>query len=258
MSAPSRDENILEVQGLTKRYGTREVLRGVDLKVTRADVFAIIGPNSCGKSTLLRCLNLLESYQEGRVLLRGQEASVGRPDDYRPGGEERARARRVRQKIGMVFQQFNLFPHLSVIQNVMLAPQKVLGLSKSEAAAVAEQMLRKVNLLDKAPDDPSSLSGGQQQRVAIARTLAMSPDIVLFDEVTSALDPERAREVFESVHRLAEEDGMTMVLVTHDMEFAYGEIPDEVIYMEGGRIRFQGPRRQALASELIPEVFKDR
>src|SRR5262245_47174463 len=192
----STSETILEVQGLRKCYGSRDVLRGIDLRVTRADVFAIIGPNGCGKSTLLRCLNLLENYQEGRVLLRGREASAGRPDDHRPGREDRSRARRVRQKIGMVFQQFNLFPHLSVIQNVMIGPQKVLGLPRAEASAIAEQMLHKVNLLEKAYDDPSSLSGGQQQRVAIARTLAMSPDIVLFDEVTSALDPERAREVF--------------------------------------------------------------
>src|SRR5207248_6116619 len=127
-----------------------------------------------------------------------------------------------------------------------------------EATAIAEKMLRKVGLWEKAFDDPSSLSGGQQQRVAIARTLAMGPDIVLFDEVTSALDPERAKEVFDSVHRLAEEDGMTMVLVTHDMEFAYGDIPDAVIYMEEGRIRFQGRREEALASPLIPDIFKDR
>jgi ABC-type polar amino acid transport system ATPase subunit len=157
-----------------------------------------------------------------------------------------------------VFQQFNLFPHLSVIQNVMIGPQKVLKKSKEESAAIAETALRKVNLWEKALDDPSSLSGGQQQRVAIARTLAMSPDIVLFDEVTSALDPERAKEVFDSIHRLAEEDGMTMVLVTHDMEFAYGEIPDEIIYMEQGRIKFQGPRASALESSLIPDIFKDR
>jgi polar amino acid transport system ATP-binding protein len=252
------DETILEVQGMKKRYGPKEILQGVDLKVTRADVFAIIGPNGCGKSTLLRCLNLLEPYHEGRVLLRGEVASVGRQIDNGLSREEQRQAQQVRRRIGMVFQQFNLFPHMSVMQNVMIGPRKVLGKTSAEAAHIAETMLRKVNLWEKAMDDPASLSGGQQQRVAIARTLAMSPDIVLFDEVTSALDPERAKEVFDAIHRLAEEDGMTMVLVTHDMEFAYGDIPDEVIYMEQGRIRFQGRREPALDSALIPEIFKDR
>ncbi len=251
------DETILEVQGLKKCYGTREVLRGVDLKVTRADVFAIIGPNGCGKSTLLRCLNLLEPYQEGRVLLRGEVASVGRPDNQRPRRDDQRQAQVLRQKVGMVFQQFNLFPHLSVIQNVMIGPRKVLHSTIEEAQAIAEKMLNKVGLGEKAFDDPASLSGGQQQRVAIARTLAMSPDIVLFDEVTSALDPERAREVFDSIDRLADEDGMTMVLVTHDMDFAYGKIPDQVIYLEQGRIVAKGTPDEMRASPLVPDIFKD-
>jgi polar amino acid transport system ATP-binding protein len=253
----NNDETILEVQGLKKRYGDREILRGVDLKVTRADVFAIIGPNGCGKSTLLRCLNLLEPYQEGRVLLRGEVASAGRPDNHRPSRADRDQAQLLRRKVGMVFQQFNLFPHLSVIQNVMIGPRKVLQKSTDEAAGIAEKMLRKVGLWEKAFDDPSSLSGGQQQRVAIARTLAMGPDIVLFDEVTSALDPERAQEVFASIHRLAEEDGMTMVLVTHDMDFAYGKIPDQVIYLEQGQIAAQGTPDEMRASPLVPTIFKD-
>jgi polar amino acid transport system ATP-binding protein len=251
------NETILEVQGLKKRYGEREVLRGVDLKVTRADVFAIIGPNGCGKSTLLRCLNLLEPYQEGRVLLRGEVASVGRPDNHRPSRDDQVQAQRLRRKVGMVFQQFNLFPHLSVMQNVMIGPRKVLGQTMEEASVIAEQMLQKVGLREKAHDDPSSLSGGQQQRVAIARTLAMGPDIVLFDEVTSALDPERAKEVFDSIHRLAEEDGMTMVLVTHDMDFAYGDIPDQVIYMEQGQIAARGTPDEMRASDRVPAIFKD-
>jgi ABC-type polar amino acid transport system ATPase subunit len=233
------DETILEVQGLHKSYGSREVLRGVDLKVTRADVFAIIGPNGCGKSTFLRCLNLLENYQEGRVLLRGELASTGRPDHRAPTREEQRQARRLRRKVGMVFQQINLFPHLSVIQNVMLGPQKVLGKTKSEAAGIAEEVLRKVGLWEKALDDPLSLSGGQQQRVGIARALAMGPDIMLFDEATSALDPVLTHEVLKVIRELAFEDGMTMVLVTHDMDFAR-DIADQVVFMEQGRISVQG------------------
>jgi ABC-type polar amino acid transport system ATPase subunit len=230
---------VLEVQGLRKRYGEHEVLKGIDLKVTAADVFTLIGPNGCGKSTFLRCLNLLESYQEGRVFLRGTEASTGRPDQHHPSREEQRQARRLRQKVGMVFQQINLFPHLSVIQNVMIGPRKVLGKTTTEAETIAELVLKKVGLWEKAKDDPATLSGGQQQRVGIARALAMNPEIMLFDEATSALDPVLTQEVLRVIRRLAEEDGMTMILVTHDLDFAR-DIADQVIFMENGQIGAQG------------------
>jgi ABC-type polar amino acid transport system ATPase subunit len=239
------DETILEVQGMKKSYHDRPILKGIDLKVTRADVFAIIGPNGCGKSTLLRCLNMLEPYQEGRVLLRGQVASEGRLGDRPLSRAEQKQARRLRQKVGMVFQQFNLFPHLSVLQNVMIGPVKVLHKSRDEAQAIAETMLRKVGLWEKHADDPATLSGGQQQRVAIARSLAMNPDIMLFDEVTSALDPVLTHEVFRVIRDLVFTDGMTMILITHDMDFARG-IADRVIFMDDGVIALEGPPEYVL------------
>jgi ABC-type polar amino acid transport system ATPase subunit len=238
LPAAPPDEVILEVKGLKKRFGAHEVLRGIDLTVTRADVFVIIGPNGCGKSTFLRCLNLLENYQEGRVLLRGQEVSAGRPDGHQASAAERRQAQHLRQKIGMVFQQFNLFPHMTVLQNVMCGPLHVLKKPRDEAAAIAENTLRKVGLWEKHPCDPLTLSGGQQQRVAIARALAMSPDLVLFDEATSALDPMLTQEVFKVIRGLVQE-GMTMILITHDMDFAR-DVADRVIFMEQGQIAAQG------------------
>ncbi len=238
-SPPASAEVLLEVQGLKKSYGGHQVLKGIDLTVTRADVFSIIGPNGCGKSTFLRCLNLLENYQEGRVLLRGEVASEGRPEGHHPSRAEEQRSRQLRQKVGMVFQQFNLFPHLSVLQNVLIGPRKVLHRRREEAEAIAEKMLRKVGLLEKAHANPLTLSGGQQQRVAIARALAMDPDIVLFDEATSALDPVLTNEVLRVIKDLVYSDGMTMLLITHDMDFAR-EISDQVLFMEQGRIAVQG------------------
>ncbi|MFN4259982.1 MAG: amino acid ABC transporter ATP-binding protein [Gemmataceae bacterium] len=230
---------ILEIQGLRKRFGQREVLRGIDLSVRPAEVVVLIGPNGCGKSTLLRCLNLLETYQEGQVLLRGAVVSVGRDDNRPLNGAEQRQAQRLRQKVGMVFQQFNLFPHLNVLHNVMAGPRHVLKKPVAEARAIAEHMLHKVGLWEKKADDPLTLSGGQQQRVAIARTLAMNPDVVLFDEATSALDPVLTNEVFRVVRDLAFHDGMTMLLVTHDMNFAR-DIADRVVFLEQGRIGAQG------------------
>jgi ABC-type polar amino acid transport system ATPase subunit len=232
-------ETILEVQGLKKRFGDHHVLQGIDLTVTKADVFVLIGPNGCGKSTLLRCLNLLEPYQEGRVLLRGEVASVGRPADRPASRQECRQAQRLRQKVGMVFQQFNLFPHLSVLANVMCGPLHALKKPRAQAQSIAETMLRKVGLWELAQRDPLTLSGGQQQRVAIARTLAMEPDVVLFDEATSALDPMLTAEVFKVIRDLVFSDGMTMLLVTHDMDFAR-DIADQVIFMDQGRIAAQG------------------
>jgi polar amino acid transport system ATP-binding protein len=232
-------EALLEVRGLSKSYGKQPVLRGIDLTVTRGDVFAIIGPSGCGKSTFLRCLNLLETYQEGRVLLCGEVVSEGRPDDHTPGRAERESAYHLRRRVGMVFQQFNLFPHMSVLDNVASGPRLVLNRSSGEASAIAEAMLRKVGMWDFHPKRPATLSGGQQQRVAIARALAMDPEIMLFDEATSALDPKLTQEVLRVIRELALRDHMTMILVTHDMDFAR-DVADRVLFMDEGRIAVQG------------------
>jgi polar amino acid transport system ATP-binding protein len=235
---PVATTTILSVEGLKKSFGPKQVLKGIDLSVERGEVLCILGPNGCGKSTFLRCLNLLEYYQEGRVLLNGSEVSCGRPENHHPTRDEQLDARRLRQRVGMVFQRFNLFPHLSVIQNVMAGPRHVLKFSDGECRAVAEKMLRKVGLWEKHPCDPLTLSGGQQQRVAIARSLALNPEIMLFDEATSALDPVLTKEVFKVVRELAAE-GMTMLLVTHDMDFAR-DIADRVVFFENGVIAAQG------------------
>jgi len=246
-------KTILEVQGLKKWYGDVPILKGIDLCVTPADVFAIIGPNGCGKSTLLRCLNMLEPYQEGRVLLRGQVASRGWPSNHRPTSAERLQARQLRQRVGMVFQQFNLFPHLSVLRNVMIGPLRVLQKTPDEARAIAETTLRKVGMWEKAEEDPQNLSGGQQQRVAIARTLAMSPDIVLLDEVTSALDIQTTLEVLRVIRDLVFDDGMTTLMITHDMDFAR-DIADQIIFMHQGRINAQGTPEEVLDKRPTAEL----
>jgi len=243
------DEVILEVERLRKRWPNgRVVLDGVDLTVTRADVFVLLGPNGCGKSTFLRCLNLLEGYQEGRVLLRGEEVSRGRPADHVPTKAEQAATARLRQRIGMVFQQLNLFPHQDALRNVMMGPVHVLGTPKAEAEAIARAALRKVGLEDRADHLPSELSGGQQQRVAIARAIAMSPELMLFDEPTSALDPLLVREVFKVIRDLVFDDGMTMLLVTHDLDFAR-DVADRVLVMDAGRIVVSGPPDEVFHGE---------
>ena len=243
---------LLEVHGLKKSFADHQVLQGVDLKVSKAEVVCILGPNGCGKSTFLRCLNLLEQYQAGRVELKGKVISEGRPQGHHPSREEQAQARALRRHIGMVFQRFNLFPHLSVLKNVMLGPVKVLGLPQAEAHAVAEKMLRKVGLWEKHPCDPLTLSGGQQQRVAIARSLAMNPDVMLFDEATSALDPVMTKEVFKVVRELAAE-GMTMLLVTHDMDFAR-DLPDRVVFMDQGVVAAQGTPDYIFDQRPLPVI----
>src|SRR5579862_1194659 len=229
---------VIEAQGIKKNFGPKQVLKGIDLAVGDAEVVCILGPNGCGKSTFLRCLNLLEQYQEGHVLLNGKVVSEGLADGLHPTGAQRDQARILRRHVGMVFQRFNLFPHMSVLKNVMIGPRQVLGKSDSECREIAEHMLRKVGLWEKHPCDPLTLSGGQQQRVAIARALAMNPDVMLFDEATSALDPVLTKEVFKVVRALAAE-GMTMILVTHDMDFAR-DIADRVVFMDGGVIAAQG------------------
>ncbi len=237
---PSSDPVILDVRGLHKTWANgHPILRGVDLTVSATDVLAILGPNGCGKSTFLRCLNLLEPYQQGEVKLRGDVVSRGRPINHIPSRAEERAARQLRTRIGMVFQQFNLFPNMSVLENVIIGPHRALGKPFDEGAVIAENMLKKVGLIDKAHNDPQTLSGGQQQRVAIARSLAMNPEVMLFDEVTSALDPILTREVLRVIRDLVENDRMTMLLVTHDMDFARS-IADRVIFMDQGRVAVQG------------------
>jgi ABC-type polar amino acid transport system ATPase subunit len=227
----------VELRRIHKRFGALEVLNGVDLKVAQGEVVVIIGPSGSGKSTLLRCVCLLEPIQRGEIAVEGVLISVG-PEDGQGRKPDKAAVRRMRQEIGMVFQSFNLFPHLSVLDNIMLAPHKVRGLSREEAEKQARELLARVGLSDKANEHPSRLSGGQQQRAAIARALAMRPQVMLFDEVTSALDPELVGEVLRVMRQLAQE-GMTMLVVTHEMGFAR-DVADRVIFMDAGLIVEEG------------------
>lgn len=218
---------MIEVKNLEKSFGKNHVLRGINETINEGEVVCIIGPSGSGKSTFLRCLNLLEQPTSGEVILDGEK--INAPDRD---------IDKIREKLGMVFQNFNLFPHMSVLDNITLAPIKVKGKDRSEAEAEARRLLDVVGLLDKAEAYPSSLSGGQKQRVAIARALAMKPEIMLFDEPTSALDPEMVGEVLAVMKQLAE-DGMTMVIVTHEMGFAR-EVADRVLFIDGGVILEQG------------------
>jgi polar amino acid transport system ATP-binding protein len=214
----------LRVEGLSKRFGPNVVLDRVDLAVAAGHVVSVIGPSGSGKSTLLRCINLLESIDGGRVWLGDEEISAagGRAQD------------RIRQRIGMVFQQFNLFPHKSVLENLTIAQRVVARRDRATAESIARRLLARVGLQDKAGEYPARLSGGQQQRVAIARALALDPEVMLFDEVTSALDPELVKDVLDVMRELAA-GGMTMVVVTHEMTFAR-DVSNEVAFMDGGRI----------------------
>ncbi|HUF77929.1 MAG TPA: ectoine/hydroxyectoine ABC transporter ATP-binding protein EhuA [Thermoanaerobaculia bacterium] len=225
--------------GVRKRFGDEVVLEALDLEVARGEKLAIIGASGSGKSTILRILMTLEGIDGGRVEIGGDsvftEESNGREV---PASEEHLRE--VRRRVGMVFQQFNLFPHMTALGNVMEAPRRVLGLSKEEAEARARELLARVGLADKAGAYPSRLSGGQQQRVAIARALAMRPEVMLFDEVTSGLDPELVGEVLDVLRELARAGETTMILVTHQMRFAR-EIAERVAFLDGGRIIEQGP-----------------
>jgi polar amino acid transport system ATP-binding protein len=222
---------MIRVQDLHKRFGTLHVLRGVDLAVARGEVVVIIGPSGSGKSTFLRCLNRLEEPSRGRIFLEGTD--ITRPKVDLP---------RVRRQIGMVFQHFNLFPHRTALENVMEGPSTVLRMSRADARARAQALLDKVGLADKLDVKPSALSGGQQQRVAIARALAMDPKVMLFDEVTSALDPELVGEVLTVMKRLADE-GMTMLVVTHEMQFGE-KVADRVVMFDEGVIIEEGPPKK--------------
>jgi len=222
---------VIKVLELHKYFGDLEVLKGVNATIDKGEVVCVIGPSGSGKSTFLRCLNLLEEPTKGEVFL--DDVSII---------EHKKEIDKLRQKTGMVFQQFNLFPNMTVIENIMLAPRKVLKMSDQDARIRAEELLARVNLSEKADQYPSRLSGGQKQRVAIARALAMSPEIMLFDEPTSALDPEMVGEVLEVMKQLAGE-GMTMVVVTHEMGFAR-EVADRVFYMDEGIIYEEGTPEQ--------------
>lgn len=241
MSRPA----LLDVRRLRKSFGSLEVLAGIDLTVRPHDVVAIIGPSGSGKSTLLKCINFLEPYDGGEVIFEG--ALVGYRDD---GGRRKPASPRairdIRKKIGMVFQNFNLFPHKSVIENIVEGPIQVLGQGRAAAYAQAEALLAKVGLADKRDARPFTLSGGQQQRAAIARALAMQPQIMLFDEPTSALDPELTGEVLAAMRELAVE-GMTMLVVTHEMGFAR-DVANRVMFMDAGLVVEEGPPGQIFTS----------
>ncbi|MFD9220653.1 amino acid ABC transporter ATP-binding protein [Streptomyces sp. NPDC060064] len=225
----------IEIRGLHKSFGDNEVLRGIDLDIARGEVVCVIGPSGSGKSTLLRCVNLLEEPSAGQVFVGGTEVTDLDVD-----------IDAVRRRIGMVFQQFNLFPHVNVTENLTLPQRRVLRRDKARAAKVARENLERVGLSDKADAYPAQLSGGQQQRVAIARALVMDPEVMLFDEPTSALDPELVGEVL-AVMRLLAGEGMTMMVVTHEMSFAR-EVADRVVFMDGGVIVEQGPAAQVVGA----------
>ena len=221
---------IVKMEKLNKHFGSLHVLKDVDLAVTPGEVVVIIGASGSGKSTLIRCINGLEEFQSGSLDVDGKKLE--------PHGKASKALQQIRTEVGMVFQQFNLFPHMTVLDNVTLAPMKVRGASREEAQQTARRLLERVGISDQAEKHPSQLSGGQQQRVALARALAMEPRLMLFDEPTSALDPEMIGEVLDAMRELARE-GMTMVIVTHEMNFAR-EVADRVIYIHKGEIVEQG------------------
>lgn len=235
METTATDRPEIEIRGLHKSFGANHVLRGIDLDIARGEVVCVIGPSGSGKSTLLRCVNLLEEPSEGRVFVGGTEVTDLDVD-----------IDAVRRRIGMVFQQFNLFPHVSVLENLTLPQRRVLGRGKAEAEAVALENLGRVGLTDKSGAYPAQLSGGQQQRVAIARALSMGPEVMLFDEPTSALDPELVGEVL-AVMRVLAGEGMTMMVVTHEMSFAR-EVADRVVFMDGGVVVEHGPAAQVVGN----------
>jgi polar amino acid transport system ATP-binding protein len=231
----------LRLEGVRKSFGRLEVLHGIDLELEEHAVVCLIGASGSGKSTLLRCVNLLEPIDAGRILVAGREITA-------PGVD----VNRVRREIGIVFQAFNLFPHMTVLRNVMLAPVKALGKSRSEAEAEAEELLRRFGLADKRDEYPDRLSGGQQQRAAIVRALAMRPKLMLLDEVTSALDPELVGEVLNVIRELADA-GMTMLIATHEMSFAR-ELADRVCFLDAGVILEQGDPEQIFSAPREPRT----
>ena len=232
---------MIKVENLHTYFGELEVLKGVNAEIKKSEVVCVIGPSGSGKSTFLRCLNLLEVPTDGKIYIDGVELM-----------EHQKEIDKYRQKVGMVFQQFNLFPHMTVMKNITLAPVQVLGMEQEKAESLAASLLDRVGLLDKKDEYPNRLSGGQKQRVAIARALAMNPEIMLFDEPTSALDPEMVGEVLEVVRQLAA-DGMTMVIVTHEMGFAR-EVANRVLFMDGGIIEEEGTPEEVFGAPKSPRT----
>ncbi|MBP0600887.1 amino acid ABC transporter ATP-binding protein [Herbaspirillum sp. LeCh32-8] len=228
---------MIKVNGLQKSFGQSHILRGIDCEIKAGEVVCVIGPSGSGKSTFLRCLNGLEEASDGDIFIDGVNLT-----------DPKANLNKLRAGMGMVFQRFNLFPHMTVLENLIMAPMQVKGTSRRDAVLVAEKLLQKVGLLDKIDAFPNQLSGGQQQRVAIARALAMEPKVMLFDEPTSALDPELVGEVLTVMKTLAEE-GMTMVVVTHEMSFAR-EVSSRVLFIDQGVIMEEGPPQQVLVDPL--------
>jgi ABC-type polar amino acid transport system ATPase subunit len=260
MAAEAANGAMVQVESLSRRIGAATILKDVSLAVAPGEVLVVIGPSGSGKSSLLRCISRLDPFLRGRLFVEGQLVAVGQEEPPALGRRISAEAIRLRQDMGMVFQQFNLFPHLTVLNNLTLAPRLVLGLARAEAEVRATDLLDKVGLRDMALRFPSQLSGGQQQRVAIARALAMRPKVMLFDEVTSALDPELVGEVLQVMRQLAA-DGMTMLVVTHEMGFAR-EVGDRVAFMDGGAVVESGrpaaiftepkqPRTRAFLRKLL-------
>ncbi len=235
------NEVLIKVDGLKKSFGNNEVLKGISTEIKRGEVVCIIGASGSGKSTFLRCLNLLEEPTGGNIYFNGVDITDKKTD-----------INVHRQKMGMVFQQFNLFPHMTVLKNMTIAPMKVLGISKEEAEDRAIKLLERVGLADRADSYPSQLSGGQKQRVAIVRALCMQPDVMLFDEPTSALDPEMVGEVLEVMKQLAQ-DGMTMAVVTHEMGFAR-EVADRVFFIDEGVITEQGTPEEVFGNPKSPRL----
>jgi polar amino acid transport system ATP-binding protein len=235
---------MVRIDKLEKRFGKLEVLRGVDLEVTTGEVVCVIGPSGSGKTTMLRCINFLESYQGGRIYVDGQLVGYREKNGKLAPAPEKEIAR-VRAETAMVFQNFNLFPHMTALKNVAFGPVKVKGVSKEQAEARARELLTRVGLAEKADSYPSQLSGGQQQRVAIARALAMDPKVMLFDEVTSALDPELVGEVLSVMKALAETEHKTMIVVTHEMGFAR-DVASRVVFMDQGVVVEQGNPKDVL------------
>lgn len=227
---------MLEVKNLKKSFDNNKVLKGIDFKVNKGDIVAVIGPSGCGKSTFLRCLNMIERPTGGKVIFERYDLTAGNVN-----------LPKIREKIGMVFQQFNLFPHLTVIQNITLAPIKLGIMSQDDANKRAVELLKTINLLDKKDYYPNELSGGQKQRVAIVRSLIMNPDIILFDEPTSALDPEMVGEVLDLIRDIADK-GMTMIIVSHEMNFVR-KSANRLVFMDNGKISFDGSVKEGFANK---------
>jgi ABC-type histidine transport system ATPase subunit len=238
----------LEIRNLHKRYGALDVLKGISLAANDGAVISILGSSGSGKSTLLRCINLLENPHQGEILVAGEALKLKAARNGELVAADNRQINRLRSEIGFVFQNFNLWPHMSVLDNIIEAPRRVLGQSRAEAIEVAEALLAKVGIADKRHAYPNELSGGQQQRAAIARTLAMQPKVILFDEPTSALDPEMVQEVLAVIRNLAEE-GRTMLLVTHEMNFAR-QVSSEVVFLHQGLVEEQGTPEQVFDNPL--------